>query len=295
VPETTIGLVTRQDGPRFWVETEGREVACILRGRLRQEQARASSPAVIGDRVLLRVARDGTAVIEAVEPRRSELSRPGPRGIHVMAANVDLLVIVQAARQPPFQRRLVERFLATAHRGRMEAVVVVNKCDLEREEVIRGWLSPLEEVPVLLTSAADRRGIEALRALLRARISVLAGKSGTGKSSLLNAMYPGFAVRTGAVSEKLNKGRHTTTASRLYPLPGGGYLADTPGIRTLGLFADDQAVSGVFPEISAAAEGCRFRDCTHSHEAACAVKAAVDGGEIDADRYRNYLRLARGG
>jgi ribosome biogenesis GTPase len=214
-----------------------------------------------------------------------------------MAANVDQLVIVQATHQPAFKRHLVERFLATARRGRMGAVVVVNKCDLEQEAVIDSWIAPLaaSEVPVVRTSAEDGRGIDTLRDRLKGRISVLAGQSGVGKSSLLNAMYPQFEIRTAEVSAWSSKGRHTTTASRLYALPDGGYLADTPGIRELGLFEDsEEAVTGVFPEILTAASGCRFRDCTHSHEPKCAVKAAVDRGEIDADRYGHYLRLVQG-
>jgi ribosome biogenesis GTPase len=142
----------------------------------------------------------------------------------------------------------------------------------------------------------DGRGIEELRGLLQGRISVLAGQSGVGKSSLINALYREHQVRTAEISEWSNKGRHTTTASRLYALPGGGYLADTPGIRELQLFEDDdEAVASVFPEIASAAEGCKFRDCTHSHEPKCEVKAAVGRGEIDPDRYHHYLRLARGG
>jgi ribosome biogenesis GTPase / thiamine phosphate phosphatase len=140
----------------------------------------------------------------------------------------------------------------------------------------------------------DGRGLDVLRAALLQRTSALAGQSGVGKSTLLNAMFPAFEARTSATSEWSNKGRHTTTTSRLYALPGGGYLADTPGIRELGLFDDDEdAVTGVFPEIAAAADRCRFHDCTHSHEPKCAVKAAVDRGEIAIDRYERFLSLAR--
>jgi ribosome biogenesis GTPase len=292
------GIVTYHDGPRFWVGVDEKAVPCVLRGRLRKEQLRVSSRVVVGDEVTVELLPDGTGAIEALRPRRSELVRPGFGGLaHVMAANVDQLVIVQAAHQPAFKRHLVERFLATARRGRMGALVVVNKCDLEREVVIQSWVAPLaaSDVPVVLTSAVDGRGIDELRALLQGRISVLAGQSGVGKSSLLNAMYPQFEIRTAAVSAWSSKGRHTTTTSRLYALPDGGYLADTPGIRELGLFEDsEEAVTGVFPEILAAADGCKFADCTHSHEPKCAVKAAVERGEIDPDRYEHYLRLVRG-
>lgn len=292
------GIVTGRDGPRFLVEIEAVELSCMLRGRLRQEAGRVSTRVVVGDQVDVKRLEDGSGAIEAVHPRRSELVRPGFGGVaNVMAANVDPLVIVQSAGQPPFQRPLVERFLATAHRGRMGAVIVVNKCDLETDEVIRGWVEPVRasNTPVILTSTRDGRGIEELRAALQGRISVLAGKSGVGKSSLVNALYPGMDARTSAVSEALNKGRHTTTTSRLYPIPGGGYLADTPGIRTLALFEDEQAVEEVFPEITAAADGCKFRNCSHTHEAKCAVREAVERGTIHPDRYQHYVRLQRGG
>lgn len=293
------GIVTRNDGPRFWVDLGGQEVPCILRGKLKREQLRVSSLVVVGDEVAVAQLPDGTGAIASLSPRRTELSRPGFHGLtHVMAANVDQLLIVQSARQPGFKRHLAERFLTIAGRGRMGALVVVNKCDLEDEAVIRAWVAPLEVsgVPVLLTSAVAGQGIEALRAQLLGRISVLAGQSGVGKSSLVSALYPDVQIRTNTVSDWSTKGRHTTTSSRLYALPGGGYLADTPGIRELGLFDDQEGdVLGVFPEIAMAAGACKFRDCSHTHEPQCAVRAAVNRGQIDPDRYRHYLRLSQGG
>lgn len=292
------GIVTRTDGPRFWVDVEGEEVPCIPRGKLRKEQLRVSNLLVVGDEVNLERLPDGSGAIHARSPRRTELARPTSfRGlVHVMAANVDQLVNVQAALQPHFKLGLAERFLATARRGGMEALVVVNKCDLEQEATVRAWTAPLiaSGARVILTSTLDGRGLEELRSRLSGRISVLAGQSGVGKSSLVNALYADALARTTSVSEWNEKGRHTTTASRLYALPGGGYLADTPGIRELMLFDDDQqAVAGVFPEIEALAQGCRFNDCTHSHEPRCAVKAAVERGELDRERYEHYLRLSQ--
>jgi ribosome biogenesis GTPase len=279
------------------VELNGTEVPCVLRGKLKREQQRVTSLVVIGDQVSVTLTGDGTGVVEELAPRRSELSRPGFHGyVHVMAANVDQLVIVQAAQQPRFKLHLVERFQAIARRGRMAAIVVVNKCDLEHEATIRSWTAPLEATgaTVVLTSTADGRGTAELRELLRGRVSVLAGQSGVGKSSLVNAVYPEASARTTGVSEWSNKGRHTTTSSRLYALPDGGYLADTPGIRTLEMFDDDDDDTAVelFPEVASAAAGCKFRDCSHSHEPGCAVKVAVQQGEIDRGRYQNYLRLS---
>lgn len=294
------GIVTRNDGPRFWVALEGKEIPCILRGKLKREHQRVTSLVVVGDQVELLLQPDGTGVIEQILPRRSELSRPGFHGyVHVMAANVDQLVIVQAAQQPRFKLHLVERFLVIANRGRMQAVAVVNKCDLEHPATVQSWVEPLEKagVTVILTSTRTGQGVAELRQLLTGRISVLAGQSGVGKSSLVNAVFPeGGAVASG-VSEWSGKGRHTTTSSRLYALPEGGYLVDTPGIRTLEMFDDDEeneALSDLYPEITAAAAGCKFRDCTHSHEPQCAVKAAVARGEITRQRYENFRRINAG-
>ncbi len=292
------GTVTRAEGSLFWVSLEGtgEEVPCTLRGRLKKKQLRVSTLIVVGDEVLVDLLPDGKAVIEECRPRRTEFVRPGFRGLpHVVAANLDQLVVVLATHQPDFKRRLAERYLATAARSGMEGVVVVNKCDLEDARVIEAWVEPLlaSGADVFQTSALTGKGIGALRDRLTGRASVLAGQSGVGKSSLVNAMFPEWAIRTQAVSWA-NKGRHTTTSSRLYPLPGGGYLADTPGVRELGLFEDSEDdVDEVFPEITALAPLCKFRDCTHTHEPRCAVKAAVEAGEIDEDRYANYVRLRK--
>ena len=294
---TFTGTVTRNDGPRFWVDHASAEVPCILRGRIKKEFQRVTSVVAVGDQVTFDLLPDGTGVIDSVAPRRSELSRPGFHGyVHVIAANIDQLIIVQAAQQPRFKLHLAERFLAIARRGNMEAIAVVNKCDLEHEATIRAWVAPLESagVRVVLASAETGQGVEELRGLLQGRISVLAGQSGVGKSSLVNALYPEHNIRTNAVSATSTKGRHTTTSSRLYALPDGGYLADTPGIKTLELFddaADEAALDDLYPEISEASAGCRFRDCRHDKEPNCAVKAAVARGQIRQDRYHNYLRM----
>jgi ribosome biogenesis GTPase len=291
------GLVTRVEGPRFWVEANGQEWPCILRGRLKKEQLRQTSLVVVGDNVQVLPQPDGSGVIEAIAPRRTVLERPGFGGLkHVMAANLDQLVVVQAAQQPRFKLHLVERFQAIARRGGVPVLVVVNKADLEVEATIQAWTAPLRAVGVeiILTSASDGRGLQELRERLVGRLSVLAGQSGVGKSSLVNALFGEEMARTEIVSSWSTKGRHTTTASRLYPIPGGGYLADTPGIKTLELFDDEEdgeALAELYPEITALGAQCKFRDCTHLHEPHCAVKAAVERGEVPAERYQNWCRL----
>lgn len=295
----TQGLVVGVAGPRYWVRLGDSDVLCALRGRLKRERQQAMSLVVVGDRVEVRMDPDGTGVIEAVAPRRTVLERPGFRDrTRLAAANLDLLVIVQATRQPAFNRHLVERFLAVADRGGMQALLVVNKIDLEEPALVASWLAPLRglELPVILTCAKDGRGIPELGEALKGRLAAMVGPSGVGKSRLVNALDPGFRARIGEVSEVHQKGRHTTSASRLYPLQGGGYLADTPGIRELALFeGDPESLAIVFPEIVEAAAGCKFRRCSHSHEPHCAVKADVESGRIDRDRYEHFLRLAAGG
>lgn len=293
------GFVMAVTGPQFVVRVGERDVACVPRGRLRKDRQRVTSLVVVGDDVEVALQADGTGAIESVAPRRTELARPGfgPR-TRLVAANLDLLVVVQATRQPAFNRHLVERFLALATRGRMAGLVVVNKCDLEDPARVESWVEPLRAsgAQVVLASARSGAGIEELRAALAGRLAAMVGQSGVGKSSLLNALDPEFRVRTAAVSEANQKGRHTTSASRLYPLAGGGYLADTPGIRELALFeGDPESVAAVFPEIVEAAGMCRFRRCSHSHEPGCAVKELVAGGAIEEDRYQHFLRLNAGG
>jgi ribosome biogenesis GTPase len=293
------GFVIGVTGPQYVVRVDDRDVTCGLRGRLKKEKKQVTSLVVVGDRVEVTLAPDGTGSIDSVAPRRTELSRPGfgPR-TRVVAANLDQLVVVQATRLPAFNRHLVERFLAVAARGGMGGLVVVNKCDLADPAVVDTWLLPLRSngVPVLLTNAKSGQGIETLRGALAGRMSAMVGPSGVGKSSLLNALDAELRIRTADVSELTSKGRHTTSASRLYPLASGGYLADTPGIRELALFEGDrESLDVVFPEITEAAPFCRFRGCSHSHEPNCMVKEKVAAGEIEQDRYQHFLRLSAGG
>lgn len=293
------GFVIGIMGPQFVVRADGKDVVCLLRGRLKKEQKQVTSLVVVGDRVEVTLLADGSGAIESIAPRRTELARPGfgPR-TRVVAANLDQLVVVQATRQPAFNRHLVERFLAIAIHGGIGSLVVVNKCDLEAPDAVESWLAPLRAsgVPIVLTNAKTGHGVDALRSALEGKLSAMVGQSGVGKSSLMNALDPGLRIRTAEVSGTTGKGRHTTSASRLYPLAGGGYLADTPGIRELALFeGDPESIAAVFPEITDAAPACRFRGCSHSHEPGCVVKAKVAAGEIEEDRYRHFLKLSAGG
>jgi len=275
-------------------------VRCQLRGRLKHER-QATDLCVVGDEVEVAIGSGGEGSIEDVLPRRSRFSRqkPGKAGKHkedVLVANLDQVVVVMSFGMPPFRPRLLDRFLVIAEHNAIGAVAVVNKLDLAApgEEARFG---PYERIgyPVVLTSAAGGRGIDALRGRLSGKISAFAGQSGAGKSSLLNALEPGLAVAVGETSAAVGKGRHTTRHTELHPLAGGGWVADTPGIRELATWRIPEAdLDRCFVEMRPHLGACAFGDCTHAHEPDCPVKAAVAAGDISPERYDSYLRLLSG-
>lgn len=292
-----LGIVVCREGQHFRVHIGDREVICRLRGK-KWDRNLPQRQIVIGDEVKIVGSSSDSWFIQDVTPRRSELVRPGSRGkLQPIAANMDQLVIVQSLREPNFKQQVVERLIALARRGRLGVLVVLSKCDLMDDDALNAVVQLIEEtrVPVIPASVKTGQGLDQVRHHLIGQKSVVYGQSGVGKSSLLNALYPGLNLRTSTVSQSNEKGRHTTTASRLFTLPEGGFLADTPGIRSLPLFDDQEDdVAEVFPEIQAAAIACRFRNCSHTHEPDCAVKSAVQTGAIDARRLRSYHHMQRG-
>lgn len=274
-------------------------VEATLRGRLKQEQ-RTGDAVVVGDRVRVLSHDDGGYTIEAVEERVSELARRAPgRGARhkakVVVANVEQLVAVFSTTHPEPRLRMLDRFLVLAEANGIDAAVVANKTDLyDDPRTIFGIYESIG-YPVLYTSAKTGEHLDRVRDLLCERISVLAGPSGVGKSSLLNAMEPRLSLRVGDVSDAVRKGRHTTVSSVLIPLDCGGYVADTPGLRELGLWdVAAQELDGCFPEFRPHLGACQFRSCTHTHEPACAVRDAVQAGEISTARYESYTALLDG-
>jgi ribosome biogenesis GTPase / thiamine phosphate phosphatase len=299
---TTIsGLVLRARSGFYTVATDdGRQVEARLRGRLKKER-HASDIAVIGDRVRVELLPDGTGAIEEVEPRTRRFSRrqPGPRGSwreDVMVANADLVVVVFACDHPPPNPRLIDRFLVVAEYNEVPALLVANKVDLVAADVARSLFGEYERIgyDVIHASAKTGQGVEELRDRLAARVSIVTGPSGVGKSTLLNAMQPGLRLAIGEVSDALHKGRHTTTLAELIPIdaPAGGYVADTPGIRELGLWqVPVTELAAAFPEFRPHLGGCAFNDCTHVHEPRCGLRSAVESGGVSADRYDSYRRM----
>jgi ribosome biogenesis GTPase len=263
---------------------------------------RQQSGLAVGDEVLLEPFGESRRVT-AVLPRRSLLTRADPhdaRRSRAIAANVDIVVVVVAAKAPPLHPRLIDRYLVAVERSGARAALVVNKVDLlddDERHAVLALLQPYRELgsPVLLCSVSDGTGIEELREVLAGATCVFVGQSGVGKSSLLNALHATAAAKTGAVRAGDGRGRHTTSASSLYELPGAIRVIDTPGIRRFSVDdADDATLADGFVEFAAYAARCKYDDCTHTHEPGCAVKAAVDDGDIPRSRYESYVKLLGG-
>jgi ribosome biogenesis GTPase len=252
----------------------------------------------VGDRVVLEEdVRGGAWAIAEIEPRMSQLARrePGGRqGERVVVANVDQVIVVFAAANPEPHVRMLDRFLVIVEANDLRARIVINKVDLVGEEQVRERFKDYVAAgyPLHTTSAALGSGVEELHGVLIGQTSVLTGPSGVGKSSLINAMYPGLNLRVGAISASVNKGRHTTVGAELHPLPGGGYIADTPGLREVGMWRLlPEHLDACFPEFAPYLNECRFGDCSHRIEPGCAVRAAVEAHQVSAARYESYVKL----
>ena len=297
------GIILRTQGGVYEVETAEGVVEAVLRGRLKRE-ARLGDKVVVGDRVEVERTEPGGEsawAIEGVHERKSSLARkaPGkaPRA-KVIVANVDQVVIVFATARPEPHLRMLDRFLVLCESNELDALIVANKVDLVGEDAARERFSLYERIgyPVVYTAAKQGLGMEDLKGRIRGRVSALTGPSGVGKSSLLNTLQPGLALRVASVSDAVQKGRHTTVTAQLIPLEAGGYVADTPGLRELGLWGiDADDLDHLFPEFRPFLGTCRYgNSCTHTHEPGCAVRGAVDGGAIAATRYESYARLHAG-
>lgn len=296
-----IGTVVKAQSGFFWVATEEGTLRCTLRGRLKKSRV-PSDIATIGDQVRITPTIPGEGAVEEVLPRRSKLARraAGSKGVwreDVLVANLDQLVAVFAVANPNPHVRMLDRFLVNAELNELTVLIVANKCELLPPEEALAIFAPYIHIgyEVLFTSAKQRLGVDELRGRLEGKISAFSGPSGVGKSSLMNAIQPGLALRTGAVSEggaNVGKGRHTTVAAELVPFTGGGFVADTPGIRELGLWqVPPSELAWGFREFRPYIEECYFQPCSHLHEPDCAVREAVAQGKIGEARHESYVRL----
>ncbi|MBI3790933.1 MAG: ribosome small subunit-dependent GTPase A [Gemmatimonadetes bacterium] len=293
------GLVTEGTGGQWRVlGPDGSTVVASMRGRLKQgrEDDGGIHKLAVGDRVTFEDAGAGAWTITAIHPRRSRLARREPGGRHgerVIAANVDQVVAVFAAANPEPHERMLDRFLVSAEANDITARVVVNKAELVGEAAVRARFAPYVNAGYALdvVSVKERMGLEAVHDALMGRVSVVTGPSGVGKSSLLNAMYPGLQLRVGEVSESVNKGRHTTVGGFLHPLPDGGAIIDTPGLREVGLWGmEPRELEHCFPEFRSVLGTCKFADCAHQGEPGCALMALV-GHTVTAARFDSFQHL----
>ena len=301
-PQLSTGLIIRAQSGFFFVLVDGetQPVTCQLRGRLKQGR-REGDLAAVGDQVTFTLLTDGSGSIEEILPRKSEIVRldPRPQGEYrqILLANPDQAVFVFACANPEPRLRMLDRFLVIAEKQNVPALIVANKVDVIGLQAATEKFGFYPELGyrVLYTSARENLGVDELKQALQGKLSALAGPSGVGKSSLMNAIQPGLGLAVGEISTYNDKGKHTTNFRQLHALEGGGWVADAPGWKSLALWdTEPEEIDAYFPELAPLVEDCQFSDCSHTHEPGCAVLAALNSGKVRRERYDSYLRLKAG-
>lgn len=299
--EVSHGLVVRNTGSSYIVRLDGGgEVNCRVKGNFRIKGIRTTNPVAVGDLVTVSKAADDADYITAISPRRNYIIRRASnlsKESHILAANLDLAALVISLREPVTPTTFIDRFLATAEAYNVPALIIMNKKDIWDEddrELATGMINLYSSIGYGVTeaSATTGDGVETLRQILSGKVTLLAGNSGVGKSSLINALVPGVGLKTGKISDIHHQGMHTTTFSEMVSMPGGGELIDVPGIRGFGTIDfEPTEVSHYFPEIFRMSEGCRFGNCKHNGEPGCAVIPAVEQHLISESRFASYLSI----
>ena len=295
------GLVIKNTGSWYTVKTDdGQLIESKIKGNFRLKGIRSTNPVAVGDCVELITNQEGTAFISSIEDRRNYIIRKSPnlsKQSHILAANVDQALLVVTVNYPQTSTTFIDRFLASAEAYAVPVILVFNKRDILSEEELHyeEMMRKLYETvgyQCIEISAATGEGVEQLQPLVKDKISLLSGNSGVGKSTLINQLIPDADQRTAEISDAHNTGMHTTTFSEMLQLPDGGYLIDTPGIKGFGTFdIEKEELTSYFKEIFRFSEGCRFSNCTHTHEPGCAVIKAVEDHYIAASRYQSYLSM----
>ena len=299
------GLVIKNTGSWYSVKTdEGNLVECKIKGNFRLKGIRSTNPVAVGDRVEIITNQEGTAFISGIEDRRNYIIRKSQnlsKQSHIIAANVDLAFLVATIAHPQTSTTFIDRFLASAEAYSVPVVIVFNKVDLlqDDEDAMRylDMMVNLYETVgyrCVRVSAVTGEGLDQLQSMLHDQITLLSGNSGVGKSTIINRLLPGVNLRTAEISEAHDTGMHTTTFSEMLPLPQGGYLIDTPGVKGFGSFdMQPEEIGSYFKEIFHFSKDCRFSNCTHTHEPGCAVIKAVEDHYIALSRYQSYLGMLK--
>lgn len=279
---------------------EGKLVECKIKGNFRLKGIRSTNPVTVGDHVQIILNQEGTAFISEIEDRKNYIIRRSSnlsKQSHILAANLDQCMLIVTVNYPETTTIFIDRFLASAEAYRIPVKLIFNKIDVYDEDDLH-YMDSLIHLyttigyPCLKVSARTGEGIDAVREELKDKISLFSGHSGVGKSTLINAILPELDIKTGEISTYHNKGMHTTTFSEMFPLPDGGYIIDTPGIKGFGTFdMEEEEIGHYFPEIFKFSADCRFNNCTHRHEPGCAVRQAVEEHYISESRYASYLNM----
>ena len=296
------GLVIRNTGSWYTVKTDdgGQLIDCKIKGNFRLKGIRSTNPVAVGDHVTLVPNNEGTAFITEIADRRNYIIRKASnlsKQSHIIAANVDQAMLVVTVNYPQTSTTFIDRFLASAEAYRIPVVLIFNKVDILDDDELRYldmMINLYETVGYECRSISAERGdgVETVMQFLEGKVTVLSGNSGVGKSTLINRLLPDANLRTAEISDAHNTGMHTTTFSEMLPLPSGGYIIDTPGIKGFGTFnIEPEELSGYFKEIFRFSRDCRFSNCTHTHEPGCAVLKAVEDHYIAASRYQSYLSM----
>ncbi|MDL2304446.1 ribosome small subunit-dependent GTPase A [Bacteroides sp. OttesenSCG-928-D19] len=295
------GLVVKNTGSWYQVKTDdGQIIDSKIKGNFRLKGIKSTNPIAVGDYVHLVVNQEGTALITEIEERINYIVRRSSnlsKQSHILAANLSQCLLVVTIRHPETSTIFIDRFLASAEAYRVPVKLVFNKTDLYDEDELR-YLEALIGLythigyPCFKISALKDEGIEAIREELRGKVTLFSGHSGVGKSTLINRLIPGMEIKTGEISAYHKKGTHTTTFSEMHPVPGDGYIIDTPGIKGFGVFdMQEEEIGHYFPEIFKTSAHCRYNNCTHRHEPGCAVREAVENHYISESRYTSYLNM----
>lgn len=295
------GLVIKNTGSWYLVKTDdGSEVECKIKGNFRLKGIRSTNPVAVGDRVKIIRNQEGTAFITEIEDRKNYIIRRSSnlsKQSHIIASNLDQCMLIVTVNYPETSTTFIDRFLASAEAYRVPVCLVFNKTDRYSEDENR-YLEGLINLYTTIgyecykVSALNNIGIEEIKKALEGKITLFSGNSGVGKSTLINAILPGQNLKTGDISNVHNKGMHTTTFSEMFPVDGGGYIIDTPGIKGFGTFdMEEEEVGHYFKEIFKFSAGCKYGNCTHRHEPGCAVREAVEKHYISESRYNSYLSI----